>query len=187
MLKKLMITTAVSALMIGAAAAQSSPPPASSAPASPSASTGGGAQFINSQSGDQWLSSGFIGTDVVGADDAKIGDVADILFDKDGKVIAYVVGVGGFLGIGAKNVALAPSAFQVVPASNRSTTGTAAGAPPRSDDFKLKLSQTKDQLQQAAAFESKRDKEAKMRSQTTGAPGGGLAPRPSSPAPSQPR
>ena len=186
MLKKLMITTAVSALMIGAAAAQSSPPPASSAPASPSASAGGGAQFINSQNAEQWLSSGFIGTDVVGADDAKIGDVADILFDKDGKVIAYVVGVGGFLGIGAKNVALAPSAFQVVPASS-GTTGTAAGAPPRSDDFKLKLSMTKDQLQQAAAFKSKRDKEAKMRSQTTGAPGGGLSPRPSSPSPSQPR
>ena len=127
MLKKLMITTAVSALMIGAAAAQSSPPPASSAPASPSASAGGGAQFINSQNAEQWLSSGFIGTDVVGADDAKIGDVADILFDKDGKVIAYVVGVGGFLGIGAKNVALAPSAFQVVPAIRAAPPGPQPG------------------------------------------------------------
>lgn len=188
MLKKLMVTTAVSALMIGVAAAQSSPPagaqsspPAASQPA-PSASAGG-AKFVSSQSADQWLSSGFIGTDVVGADDAKIGDVTDILFDKNGQVVAYVVGVGGFLGIGAKNVALAPSAFQPVPASS-GTTGTAGGAA-RSDDIKLKLSMTKDQLQQAASFESKRDQDAKLRAtQGPGSPGGGMAPRPNSPSPS---
>ena len=51
---------------------------------------------------------------MIGSDDKKIGDVSDILFDKDGKIEAYVVGVGGFLGIGSKDVALAPSAFQVV-------------------------------------------------------------------------
>ena len=49
----------------------------------------------------------------MGTDNAKIGDVTDVLFDKDGKVLAYVVGVGGFLGIGSKDVALAPSSFQV--------------------------------------------------------------------------
>ena len=76
----------------------------------------GDAKFINAQSGDQWLSSNFIGVDVIGADNEKIGDVSDILFDKNGNVAAYVVGVGGFLGIGAKNVALAPSSFQVMPA-----------------------------------------------------------------------
>ena len=67
------------------------------------------AKFINSQRQDQWLSSKFIGIDVIGPDDEKIGDVTDILFEKNGKVVAYVVGVGGFLGIGAKNVALAPT------------------------------------------------------------------------------
>ena len=72
------------------------------------------AKFVNSQRQDQYLASKFKGTDVIGADDKKIGDVSDILFDKDGKIEAYVVGVGGFLGIGAKDVALAPSAFQVV-------------------------------------------------------------------------
>ena len=73
------------------------------------------AKFINSQRQDQFLASKFKGTDVIGSDDKKIGDVSDILFDKDGKIEAYVVGVGGFLGIGAKDVALAPSAFQIVP------------------------------------------------------------------------
>ncbi len=36
----------------------------------------------------------------------SIGDLNDILFDKDGKVAALVVGVGGFLGLGEKNVAV---------------------------------------------------------------------------------
>ena len=35
--------------------------------------------------------------------------MTDILFDKNGKIEAYIVSVGGFLGIGAKDVALAPS------------------------------------------------------------------------------
>jgi uncharacterized protein YrrD len=77
---------------------------------------------------------------VLGADNQKVGDVTDLLFDKDGKVDAYIVSVGGFLGVGSKEVALAPSAFQVVPGDNKSSD-------------KLKISMTKDQLQQAANFE----------------------------------
>ena len=77
---------------------------------------------------------------MIGADDAKIGDVSDILFDKEQKILAYVVGVGGFLGIGAKDVALAPASFQPVP--GKDATGT-----------KLRLSMTKDELKAAQAFE----------------------------------
>ena len=44
-----------------------------------------------SQKPDQWLASNFKGTDVLGPDDKKIGDVTDILFDKNGKIEAYVV------------------------------------------------------------------------------------------------
>ena len=50
---------------------------------------------------------------MIGANNEKIGDVNDILFDRNGRVLAYVIGVGGFLGIGAKDVALAPASFQV--------------------------------------------------------------------------
>src|SRR5712692_2642050 len=121
MLKKLMVTTALTGLLIGAAAAQGMSPstdkPAGSSPsASTPASPGGAssAKFINSQKPDQWLASKFKGTDVVGADNARIGDVSDILFDKSGKIEAYVVSVGGFLGLGSKHVALEPASFQVV-------------------------------------------------------------------------
>ena len=181
MLKKIMITTALSTMMIGAAAAQT--PPASTtttpsatpaAPAATSAPAAGDAKFINAQTGDQWLSSNFIGVDVLGPDDEKIGDVSDILFDKSGNVVGYVVGVGGFLGIGAKNVALAPSSFQVMPASASSTATTGSASTARADDVKLKLNMTKDQLKQAAAFESKRDQDAKANRPATGA--GGAAP-----------
>lgn len=173
MLKKIMITTALSTMMIGTAVAQT--PSSSDTMTAPSASTtapSGDAKFINSQNTDQWLSSSFIGVDVVGPDDAKIGDVSDILFDKNGNIVGYVVGVGGFLGIGAKNVALAPSSFQVVPNTSSSTTGSASSA--SSDDVKLKLNMTKDQLQQAASFESKRDQDAKARSASQPASGGGM-------------
>ena len=165
MLKKLMITTALSGALIGAAAAQSTmdapsgTAPRANAPMSSDAKLGD-AKFINAQTGDQWLSSNFIGADVIGPDNEKIGDVSDLLFEKNGNVIAYIVGVGGFLGIGAKNVALAPSSFQIVPA-NQGTTGSASSTAP--EDIKLKLNMTKDQLKQAASFESKRDQESKAR------------------------
>ena len=194
MLKKLMITTAITALMIGGAAAEGMSPnsqaatpapsatpaptvtPATPAPAAKStemsipAASASSAKFINSQRQDQFLASKFKGTDVIGSDDKKIGDVSDILFDKDGKIEAYVVGVGGFLGIGAKDVALAPSAFQIVP-----------GDKSKNESDKLRLSMTQDELKQAANFEP-----YKAPSSTTGmgsttptrpAPGGTGVPR----------
>jgi len=43
---------------------------------------------------------------VYDAKDNKIGDINDLLLDKEGKVNAVILGVGGFLGAGEKNVAL---------------------------------------------------------------------------------
>jgi sporulation protein YlmC with PRC-barrel domain len=161
MLKKLMITTAAGALMVTAGWAQApnqSSQPSSSAPAASQqqGSPSGSASFVTTQRPDQWLASKFKGTDVVGADDQKVGDVSDILFDKSGKIDAFVVSVGGFLGIGAKDVALPPSAFQVVADDRRgATTGTGANSARANDpnDIKLKVAMTKDELKNAPAFE----------------------------------
>jgi len=117
-------------------------PSSSSSTTNAASASASSAKFINSQRQDQYLASKFKGTDVIGADDKKIGDVSDILFDKGGKVEAYVVGVGGFLGIGSKEVALAPAAFQVVP-----------GDKSKNESDKLRLSMTKEQLKEAANFE----------------------------------
>jgi hypothetical protein len=101
------------------------------------------------------------GADVVGSDDKKIGDISDLLFSKDGKLEAYILSVGGFLGVGAKEVALAPSNVQIVQDNN---------------NWKVKVSMTKDQLAQAPNFEHYKDQRS-----TTGASGtsgtGASAPR----------
>src|SRR5450756_53907 len=174
MMKKLMISTALSGLMFSAALAQapSSPPSATDQTKQPSMSQPAPAtapNFVASQKPDQWLASKFKGTDVLGADNQKIGDVSDILFDKSGKVDAIIVSVGGFLGLGSKHVAIAPSAFDVVKGQNDTSD-------------KLKISATKAQLEQAQNFEPYQP------ARTTtgmGAPSGlgGPVPRPSSNTP----
>jgi PRC-barrel domain len=83
--------------------------PAQTTPAQPSTSMPSGQaskSFVESQSSDQWLGSTIIGLRVMGPGDESIGSISDLLLAKDGKVIAAVVGVGGFLGIGKKNVAV---------------------------------------------------------------------------------
>ena len=43
---------------------------------------------------------------VYDASDNKIGEVSDLLLDKDGRVSAAIVSVGGFVGVGEKDVAV---------------------------------------------------------------------------------
>jgi len=106
----------------------------SMSPAAPGIST-----TIAAQTPDQWLASKFKGTEVVGSDDVKIGAVEDILFDRAGTVKAVLVGVGGFLGIGAKQIAFSLPAFQIVPGKDGAAD-------------QLRLSMTKDQLASAPEF-----------------------------------
>jgi hypothetical protein len=161
MLKRLMMTTAAAALVVGTAVAQApapdapkSPPAQKSEPMPPAAGAQGSKQFVTQQSSDQWLATKFKGTDVIGSNNEKIGDVSDILFDKEGKILAYVVGVGGFLGIGQKDVALAPAAFQVQPASDR-------------EELKLKLTMTRDELKNAPEFKAAASRPAPTTGQGT--------------------
>ena len=47
-----------------------------------------------------------VGTTVYGADDANVGEIGDVVLTADGKVDAYIIDVGGFLGVGEKEVAV---------------------------------------------------------------------------------
>ncbi len=190
MLKKLMISAAVSALMVSGAMAQANPPadpPKAAAPKADAAPVDA-AKFISSQSTDQWVFSRFKGTNVLGPDDAKVGDVNDLLFDKSGKIIGMIVGVGGFLGIGEKSVAIDMGAFQVVPASTGSSVGAGGGAGGLAGagdndptNVKLKVTWTKDQLKAAPDFQYYRPP-----ARTTGtSPTTGMTPRPQPSAPRQ--
>ena len=150
-----MSSPSASSSTTGQASSSPSPSPATTASMPASADK----KFVSSQSSEQFLASKFTGTDVVGTDDKKIGDVNDVLFDKQGKIMAYVVGVGGFLGIGSKNVALEPSSFTVVKGENNSAD-------------KLKLAMTKEELEKAPNFEPYKDP-----SRTTTGSGGPGIPR----------
>jgi hypothetical protein len=140
MVKTLLLTAALSALMISDTLSQSG--------------AGGDAKdakFVASQSTDQLVFSKFKGTDVVGPNDESIGGVNDLLFDKSGKILGVVVGVGGFLGIGQKSVAMDMGAFQIVPAGSGGATPNGRSDDPTS--IKLKVAWTKDQVQQAPDFQ----------------------------------
>lgn len=47
-----------------------------------------------------------IGTTVYGADDANVGKIGDVVLTGDKKIDAVIIDVGGFLGVGAKEVAV---------------------------------------------------------------------------------
>jgi len=50
--------------------------------------------------------SAMIGTKVRNANKESIGKIDDIYLDKDGRITAVIVSVGGFLGVGSKEVAV---------------------------------------------------------------------------------
>jgi hypothetical protein len=161
-LQKLLISTAASCLIISGAFAQSAQPQTPTSPVvkeqsqAPAAreALAPGASFVTAQSADQWVFTKFKGTDVLGPDNARVGAVDDLLFDKNGKIIGVVVGVGGFLGIGTKNVAIDMSAFDVVPADTGSDRNEAVARNTNDPtSVKLKVSWTKDQLKDAPDFQ----------------------------------
>ena len=182
MLKTLLITTAVSGVIISGAIAQSetpSAPPANDQSAAPKESASASeSKFITSQGADQWLFTKFRGSDVLGPDNARIGSVNDLLFDGTGKIIGVVVGVGGFLGIGAKNVAIDTSALNAVPADS-------AGNANDPSNVKVKVAWTKDQLKDAPDFQYYKPP---ARTAATPSPATtGSAPRPTAPATPRPQ
>src|SRR5580704_6719717 len=52
----------------------------------------------------QWRASKLIGVNVYNTQNEKLGDISEILLDQSGKVSSIVVGVGGFLGIGERDI-----------------------------------------------------------------------------------
>jgi sporulation protein YlmC with PRC-barrel domain len=116
--------------------------------------TVGSSQIIGSQGEDEWLASQLRGTAVIGADNVKVGEVVDVLLDRSGKARAFIVGEGGVMGLGAREIAIDFSQFHQEPASGGGKA-------------QLKVPMTKDQLANVPEFKSLPSPEA-----TTGsAPG----------------
>jgi sporulation protein YlmC with PRC-barrel domain len=106
-------------------------PPAGPAGSGASASAGAAASMkpLAAPQPGQVMGSDLRGTRVYGSNNESIGDISDLLIDKQGQVVAAIVGVGGFLGIGQKDVAVPFQALEIVPegaASGSSASGPAA-------------------------------------------------------------
>jgi sporulation protein YlmC with PRC-barrel domain len=65
-----------------------------------------------SHQGD-WRASKLVGLSVYNNNNESIGSINDLLTDKSGNIKAVVIGVGGFLGVGEKNVAVPFQALKV--------------------------------------------------------------------------
>jgi sporulation protein YlmC with PRC-barrel domain len=66
----------------------------------------GNAAYLTQQSQTQVSANDYIGKSIYNTGDESIGDVNDLIMEDNGGIVAAVVGVGGFLGIGEKDVAL---------------------------------------------------------------------------------
>jgi len=83
------------------------PPDKSAAGQEPSADVRtGDAQFLGAQKSSDFLASNLIGQPVVNVKNEAIGDINDLVTDDNGKVVAVLVGAGGFLGLGEKDLAV---------------------------------------------------------------------------------
>lgn len=104
MIRNLLATTALATLIATGAHAQSATTPA---PAdAPAVQEPAAAAPLPRAEGS--IVTNIIGESVyngTGDDAENIGKVSDVVFDKDGQAKSVVIGVGGFLGVGAKNVA----------------------------------------------------------------------------------
>jgi sporulation protein YlmC with PRC-barrel domain len=63
-------------------------------------------RFMTNEGPNQWLVGNLWNKSVYNAQGKAIGELKDVLIGQDGRIQALIVGVGGFLGLGEKNVAV---------------------------------------------------------------------------------
>ncbi len=178
MLKRHIAIGTIGFSMLAATAIAQTSAPAPSTPPAPSATNAPVAAKEPAQNlamPGKWRASKLMGVDIYGPDNKKVGDVTEVVFDKAGMIETVTVGVGGFLGIGAKDVAIpfgqitwseepmAAAAPAPAPAGgSTATSGTAStsmSAAPAASAAKTptmypdhgKISMTKEQLTAAPA------------------------------------
>ncbi len=98
--------------------------------------------FIPEQNQSEVLGTDFVGTQVVSKDNQPLGKIANLVFDQSGHIELAVIGVGGFLGIGEKEVAVSFDSLKSDVINNKHV-------------FAVDL--TKDQLKAAPPFKTLND------------------------------
>ena len=79
---------------------------------SPQAQAPTAVNFVTRQEKTQWRAPKLVGVGVYGPDGKQIGKIDDLVMDHSGATQTVVIGVGGFLGFGKKEVAVPFSAMQ---------------------------------------------------------------------------
>ncbi|NTG49507.1 PRC-barrel domain containing protein [Agrobacterium rhizogenes] len=97
--------------------------------------------YLTEQSADQISAKTYIGQSVYNGQNESIGSINDLVLLKQGGVVAAVVGVGGFLGMGQKNVAVP---FDKITATQNVEDGS----------VKLTTTETADALKAAPEFKT---------------------------------
>jgi sporulation protein YlmC with PRC-barrel domain len=118
-----------SALLATVAFAQSPTAPSDRATAAPAA-------VSDSSFQGSWRASKMVGLSVYNDNNESIGSINDMLTEKDGKIKAVVIGVGGFLGVGEHLVAIPFEKIKFVSepvaytgaSANRPASSTTTGA-----------------------------------------------------------
>lgn len=96
-------------------------------------------RFVTIQPADV-LSSKLMGTDVYNKQNESIGEIEDLVIDNGKQLRAIVIGVGGFLGIGERYVAVDPATVVLVRDG---------------DSWRARVDTSKDDLKKAPTFEYK--------------------------------
>jgi sporulation protein YlmC with PRC-barrel domain len=96
------------------------------------------ADTLSSLPPDSWTITNYYKQNVYDKGQNTVGKIDDLLIDKSGKITALMVGVGGFLGMGEKDVALPFSAVHSEKKDN--------------NKWYLTVDQTKDSLKSAAGY-----------------------------------
>lgn len=136
------ISIALTALLLAAPAsfAQTATNPSQGAPAATVAPSD---MKVYSRQAADMRASFLIGANVTNRANETVGEINDLVLDKGGKVAAVIVGVGGFLGIGEREVALDYSSLNVKYDPNAMTTRGATT---------IQVNATKESLKNAPAW-----------------------------------
>lgn len=132
------------------APAEQSAPAQQNAPAAKTESMKSETSMPNPASG-QWRASKLIGVDVYNQQDEKLGEIDELILTRNGQVAGAVIGVGGFLGMGERNVMVSLDKLKF---SNEgaSTTGAASDGDHKWYPERAILDANKDQLKQMPEF-----------------------------------
>ena len=119
-MQKLFTAALLSAAVISAPAYAQSPQPADRA--APAATTTSSQEKLALKG--NWRASKLMGLDVYNEANEKLGDINELILDKNGKVAAVVIGVGGFLGMGEHDIAVSMDKLKFVEEPVRTSATT---------------------------------------------------------------